>query len=103
MHMTDLCKEMEQLGKGIGSVPRYRILEVLISGAKTVSELVAFVQMSQPAVSQHLKTLKETGLVSDERKGQHVYYSVNAAYILRLLTALSKDVKRCKGRTNVMY
>ena len=96
MHMTDLHTEMERLGKGIGSVPRYRIVEALISGAKTVGELVAIVKMSQPAVSQHLKTLKETGLVSDSRQGQSIVYSLNSAYMLQLLTALAKDVKRCK-------
>lgn len=96
MHMTGLCKEMERLGKGIGSVPRYHIVEALISGAKTVNEIVAIVNMSQPAVSQHLKTLKETGLVSDARQGQSIVYSLNSAYMLKLLTALSKDVQRCK-------
>ena len=94
--MTDLWKEMEQFGKGIGSVPRYRIVEALIGGAKTVSELVSAVRMPQPAVSQHLKTLKESNLVSDTRKGREIYYSLNASYMLKLLTALSKDVKKCK-------
>ena len=94
--MTDLCKEMEQFGKGIGSVPRYRIVEALLDGAKTVNDLVKAVKMSQPAVSQHLKTLKESNLVSDKRRGQHIFYSLNAAYLLKLLTALSKDVKKCK-------
>ncbi len=94
--MTDLCKEMEKFGKGIGSVPRYRIVESLLTGGKTVNEIVSSVKMSQPAVSQHLKTLKENDLVSDERQGQKVIYSLNASYMLSLLTALSKDVQKCK-------
>ncbi len=96
MHMTDLCKQMELFGKGIGSEPRYALVQALFKGPKTVSELVALVSMSQPLVSQHLKTLKETGLVSDERIGQNIKYSLNAEHMIKLLAALSKDVERCK-------
>lgn len=95
--MTDLCKEINKFGKSIGNETRYRILENLIKGKKTVNELVAVFDLTQPAISQHLKTLKESGLVSDEKVGQEVYYSVNAEYTLKLLTSLVKDMNKCKG------
>ena len=95
--MTDLCKEINKFGKSIGNETRYRILETLIKGKKTVNELVAVFELTQPAISQHLKTLKESGLVSDEKVGQEVYYSVNAEYTLKLLTSLVKDMNKCKG------
>ena len=38
--MTDLCKEINEFGKGIGNKSRYRILEALLKGRKTVGELV---------------------------------------------------------------
>src|SRR4051812_37636268 len=98
MHMT-ACEEIEKFGKGIGNSSRYAIVEVLLKGPKTVSELVHTVKQSQPAVSQHLKTLKETGLVSDRRDGQNIFYSLNTEHMLNLLTALSKDVERCKKRS----
>jgi len=91
--MTDLCKEINQFGKGIGTASRYRIVEALFKGPKTVGQLVNAVKLSQPAVSQHLKTLKASQLVSDERKGQQVYYSVNAGYMLNLLQLLNKEIK----------
>ena len=94
--MTDLCKEIEQLGKGIGSVPRYRIVEALLRGRKTVGDLVKIVRLSQPAVSQHLKTLKSANLVVDERRGQEVFYSVNAEHMLTLLKNLSTQIKKRK-------
>jgi len=94
--MTDLCKEINEFGKGIGNESRYRILEALLKGQKTVSELVQIVKLSQPAVSQHLKTLKGGGLVVDERRGQEVFYSVNAEYLLGLLKNLSDQVKKKK-------
>jgi DNA-binding transcriptional ArsR family regulator len=90
------CEDIEKFGKGIGNASRYAIVEELLKGSKTVSEIVAAVHQSQPAVSQHLKTLKETGLVSDERKGQTIHYSLNTEHMLKLLTTLSKDVQKCK-------
>ncbi len=91
--MTDLCKEINEFGKGIGNESRYRILEALLKGRKTVGELVKLVGLSQPATSQHLKTLKGSGLVVDERRGQEVFYSVNTEYLLGLLKGLSDQVK----------
>lgn len=83
--MTDLCDAMERFGKGIGNTARYRIIEALLKGKKTVGELVRIVKLSQPAVSQHLKTLKTADLVIDERRGQEVFYAVNTGHILSLL------------------
>lgn len=93
------CKEIEKFGKGIGNVSRYALVEVLLGGPKTVNELVLAVKQSQPAVSQHLKTLKEAGLVSDRREGQSIIYSLNTGHMLKLLSALAKDVQRCKNRS----
>ena len=91
--MTDLCGEMEKFGKGIGSIPRYRIVEALFSGPKTVSELARKTKLSQPLVSQHLRVLKETGLVRDERRGQEVLYTLNVEHTIHLLKRLSEELK----------
>jgi DNA-binding transcriptional ArsR family regulator len=95
MHMTDLCHDMEQLGKGIGNANRYRILQILMKGPKTVGEIVVLVGLSQPHVSQALKVLKSAKLVEDEREGQEVYYSVNAEHMGNLLKQLSIQVQKC--------
>lgn len=94
--MTDLCKEIEKFGKGIGNAVRYRIVQALITGSKTVNELVAIAKLSQPAVSQHLKTLKACNLVVDERRGQEVLYSLNTEYTLSLLKNLASEVRKHK-------
>lgn len=95
--MTDLCKEINKFGKGIGNEARYRILQALIRGRKTVNELTRIVKLSQPAVSQHLATLKECDLVIAERSGKEVFYAVNTEYTLRLLQGLVKDMNRSKA------
>ncbi len=96
--MTDLCEAIKKFGKGIGSVPRYRIVEALFSGPKTVGELAEKTKQSQPLVSQHLRVLKETGLVQDERQGQEVLYTLNAEHTVRLLKRLSEELKPKKKR-----
>ena len=96
--MTDLCEAMKKFGKGIGSVPRYSIVETLFSGPKTVGELAEKTKQSQPLVSQHLRVLKETGLVRDERRGQEVLYTLNNKHTIRLLKRLSEELKPKKKR-----
>lgn len=94
--MGSLCTEIEKFGKGIGNASRYRIIEALLKGRKTVGELVKIVKLSQPAVSQHLKTLKACNLVIDERRGQEVFYTVNTEYTLELLKNLVSDIRTRK-------
>jgi DNA-binding transcriptional ArsR family regulator len=55
---------------------RRAILESLAHGEAAVKDLTARFDISQPAVSQHLATLKDAGLVSGRREGRCVYYRV---------------------------
>ena len=87
--MSDLCKEIAKMGKGLGNENRYRILETLMKGPRTVGEIVEKTGFAQPAVSQHLKVLKLGNLVDDKRNGQEVYYSINVSYMASLLKKLA--------------
>lgn len=95
--MSDLCNEVEKFGKGIGSVPRYRIVEALFIGPRTVSELASKTKLSQPLVSQHLRVLKETGLVTDERRGQEVLYTLDSKHTVELLKKLVEELSQKKN------
>ena len=55
---------------------RRAIFESLTRGEAAVTELTARFDISQPAVSQHLATLKDAGLVRGRRDGRRVYYRV---------------------------
>jgi DNA-binding transcriptional ArsR family regulator len=55
---------------------RRAIFESLTRGESAVKDLTARFDISQPAVSQHLATLKEAGLVKARREGRCVYYRV---------------------------
>ncbi|HEY3427198.1 MAG TPA: metalloregulator ArsR/SmtB family transcription factor [Acidimicrobiia bacterium] len=55
---------------------RRSVFERLAGGPRSVGEIAAEVPVSRPAVSQHLRVLKEAGLVSERRNGTRRYYSV---------------------------
>ena len=57
---------------------RRRIIETLCNGERSFGELAAAFEMSRPAVSQHLKVLKDTGLVSVRADAQRRIYELNA-------------------------
>ena len=56
---------------------RIKIIELLKGGPLSVNAITESLGISQSAVSQHLRILKQAGLVADERKGYHIYYSLN--------------------------
>lgn len=89
------CTEIQLLGKGIGTASRYQILESLLGGSLTVGEIVKKVKLSQPAVSQHLKTLKACELVLDQKRGKEVFYSVNVKHMAELLKHFMLNIDKC--------
>jgi DNA-binding transcriptional ArsR family regulator len=58
---------------------RATIVETLAARPMAVGELAALLPVSRPAVSQHLKILKEAQLVRDEAKGTRRIYSIDPA------------------------
>jgi DNA-binding transcriptional ArsR family regulator len=56
---------------------RRRVFERLRGGPRPVGEIARGLPVSRPAVSQHLRVLKEAGLVSERRDGTRNFYSVN--------------------------
>ena len=56
---------------------RRHVLERLAAGPRAVSEIAEGLPVSRPAVSQHLKVLKEAGLVSDRQEGARRIYAID--------------------------
>jgi DNA-binding transcriptional ArsR family regulator len=61
---------------------RRRLLDHLLEGERSVSELCALFPISQPAVSQHLKVLREAGLVHERYVGRRRIYGAEPAALL---------------------
>lgn len=73
---TDI-EYVAQIFKLLGDKTRLMMMKILEEDACCVCELVEIFQMSQPAISQHLRKLKDMDLVEEERKGQWIFYSIN--------------------------
>lgn len=69
---------------------RVKIIELLKAGPLSVNTIAEALGISQSAVSQHLRILKQGGLVTDERKGYHIYYSLNRDKLERYQQELIK-------------
>jgi DNA-binding transcriptional ArsR family regulator len=62
----------------IASPVRRAILDLLADGAQPVHSVAASFAMTRPAVSQHLKVLRQAGLVAEERVGRERHYRLDA-------------------------
>jgi DNA-binding transcriptional ArsR family regulator len=69
---------MEKAFKALSSTPRRRILNHLAGGPMTVGEIAAQFDMAMPSISKHLSVLYEAGLVHQQKRGQHIIYSIAA-------------------------
>src|SRR5919199_2024289 len=61
----------------LGDPTRRAIFEQLRQGPRAVGEIASELPVSRPAVSQHLRVLKEAGLVTDRQNGTRRLYSVD--------------------------
>ncbi|AIE59973.1 ArsR/SmtB family transcription factor [Bacillus methanolicus] len=73
----ELIQTMSEHFKLLGDKSRLTILALLREKELCVCDIVEILQMSQPSISQHLRKLKDAGLVSETRKKQWIYYSLN--------------------------
>jgi DNA-binding transcriptional ArsR family regulator len=64
--------------RAIADPSRRRVLEELAGGERSVSQLCELFDSTQPAVSQHLKVLRDAGLVRVRREGRARYYTLDA-------------------------
>jgi DNA-binding transcriptional ArsR family regulator len=67
--------------RAIAHRTRRRILGLLTVRARSVKELTAAFELTQPAISQHLRELREADLVTSERVGLERHYRLTAAPI----------------------
>lgn len=63
--------------KLLGDKTRLSMVKILEHQDCCVCEFVEIFSMSQPAISQHLRKLRDTGIVQESRKGQWIFYSLN--------------------------
>lgn len=65
--------------KALSDKTRRKILELLKEKDMTAGEIADYFNITKASISHHLNILKQADLVSDERKGQFIYYSLNTS------------------------
>jgi DNA-binding transcriptional ArsR family regulator len=81
----------------LGDRTRRAIVLRLAERPQAVGELAAGLPVSRPAVSQHLKVLKEAGLVAEQAVGTRRIYRLNAAGVIALRDQLDTFWGRALG------
>jgi ArsR family transcriptional regulator len=68
---------------------RLKILEILMEGRICVSVIADRLKMSQPTVTQHLKVLRNAGLIDSKKVGYWMHYYVNKAGLKKIKDKVS--------------
>jgi DNA-binding transcriptional ArsR family regulator len=76
--------EREDVFRAVADGTRRALIELLAGGELSVGDLVSHFEISQPAVSQQLRILRDSGLVSARREGRQRLYRLEAAPLREL-------------------
>jgi DNA-binding transcriptional ArsR family regulator len=75
--------ELARMLKVLSADVRVRIVQLLRGRSLCVNALAARLNVTQGAVSQHLRVMRDAGLVLDERRGYYVHYRLNESALAR--------------------
>lgn len=93
-HMPDEThfRTAAEVFQQLSDTTRLRILWILCHSEECVTNIAAAVGMSDPAVSHHLRVLKQTGLATSRRIGKEVHYTLAATEEATLVHRMIDDV-----------
>ncbi|MFC1586907.1 ArsR/SmtB family transcription factor [Planctomycetota bacterium] len=96
------AKRAAQIFKVLSVDTRVQIIQVLQGGSRCVNALASRVKVTPAAISQHLRILRDANLVTSNKSGYHVHYSLNDKTVkewqqltVQLLSKSSKVRKHC--------
>jgi DNA-binding transcriptional ArsR family regulator len=74
----------DQVFAALANPSRRQVLDLLLTGPQPVSSIAAQFDMARPSVSEHLKVLREAGLVTETPVGRHRIYAISAQPLAEL-------------------
>ncbi|KKR13127.1 MAG: Transcriptional regulator, ArsR family [Candidatus Falkowbacteria bacterium GW2011_GWA2_39_24] len=80
--------------QAIAEPNRRKILELLTKRNLSVGQLAVHFNITLPSLSHHLSVLKQADLVSSERRGQEIIYSINLSVVEEITKYLIKLFKK---------
>jgi ArsR family transcriptional regulator, arsenate/arsenite/antimonite-responsive transcriptional repressor len=88
--------EVLRLLDGVRDPKRLEIILLLGKGKPmNVGEITTQFHISRPAISHHLKVLKDAGIVNSEKIGQEIYYQLNRNMIINGLRKFADAIESC--------
>lgn len=97
-----IFNEFSNIGKCLSSPRRIEILDLLISGPKSVEKLASITQMSVANVSKHLQTLLHANLVIYTKEKNYVYYQLANEKVIDFLAMFYKiSENQCNNIKNI--
>ena len=90
--------EQQSVFKALADPTRRGILRALQSGSQTAGSLAENFPISRASLSHHFNILKAADLVRNERRGQHIVYSLNTT-VLQEVTAMLLDILTKTGES----
>lgn len=91
----DLFNQFARVGKALGNGNRLELLEFLAQGERSVEALAGVAGLSVANTSQHLRQLRQAGLLISRKAGLKVYYALSGNNVIGLIDAL-RDVAECQ-------
>jgi len=85
---SDLFTQFARVGKALSNANRLELLEFLAQGSRSVESLANVANLSVANTSQHLQQLRQAGLVTSQKDGLKVYYSISGDDVISLLDSL---------------
>ncbi len=93
MHkITEALAYKEKIFSALASGVRRKILAYLSHSDMTAGEIAERFEITKPSLSKHLSVLENAGLVSSEKKGQFVHYSLVQDNLVNTLNGFVQDV-----------
>lgn len=85
---AELHELTASLCKALNDSKRLMLIYALADGSRSVGELCAMLETTQPNVSQHLAMLRERGVVDAERRGTSIFYSLRYPQLVEAIDVL---------------
>ena len=83
---------MEKIFEALSSTARRKILAYLAEAELTAGEIASRFEMSKPAISKHLQTLENAGLIKGDKRGQFVHYSLVRESLVNTLNGFVSEL-----------
>ncbi len=93
---ANMWKGADKFFIALGDENRQKILHLLGNGKQVcVNDIAKESHLSRPAISHHLKVLKDADILKCEKVGKEIYYYCNKDHLLEMLEKVTRAIKDC--------